>query len=542
MAYLFNQVDDEGEKKNIFAPQAGAQGQGATDQAGSDNVQKGNTSTSVSDSPSSGSGQSTSAPAAPKAQGGYNPAAASSAYKSASASINMPTAGLNRAEGALAAGSQALQDKSNAYQTKAADTAKGYQLDDSTLSGAVQGTDADFQKTAQRLSNKSPGLFESFSGLGADQPNVENVRDTGNLYREEVGPSYTAGQSRLDSALLRQNPEFLARQQAILGQQKQLQEADTKAQTDQTKTARDMLGKQYGDSTDDIRRRLGVYGDEVVTTAKGLSAAEEARRAAIDPAKIAQNQQQNIKNQIEEDLKHADPHSEQYRSLKFLADQYDLGSSVNVDKNVDWHEMLNEGQAGRYNRAQGLLGNAEMLQAGKGPGEAYSFDQAGAYKNILAQLQGKRQTADQADRERMAAIQAGAEERAKGTQKSLREQYESMMPEYKQMMRERVMGAGGPSNPGQIAIDSQDLNTSDREMPAYQDAPVDWQSILTPDEISKMNSLQNDLGVDVAKYSNKDYGASNKTIAEQIASWKANKRNSTVSGTNSVPNRGQIQI
>jgi len=535
-------VDDEGEKKNIFAPQAGAQGQGATDQAGSDNVQKGNTSTSVSDSPSSGSGQSTSAPAAPKAQGGYNPAAASSAYKSASASINMPTAGLNRAEGALAAGSQALQDKSNAYQTKAADTAKGYQLDDSTLSGAVQGTDADFEKTAQRLSNKSPGLFESFSGLGADQPNVENVRDTGNLYREEVGPSYTAGQSRLDSALLRQNPEFLARQQAILGQQKQLQEADTKAQTDQTKTARDMLGKQYGDSTDDIRRRLGVYGDEVVTTAKGLSAAEEARRAAIDPAKIAQNQQQNIKNQIEEDLKHADPHSEQYRSLKFLADQYDLGSSVNVDKNVDWHEMLNEGQAGRYNRAQGLLGNAEMLQAGKGPGEAYSFDQAGAYKNILAQLRGKRQTADQADRERMAAIQAGAEERAKGTQKSLREQYESMMPEYKQMMRERVMGAGGPSNPGQIAIDSQDLNTSDREMPAYQDAPVDWQSILTPDEISKMNSLQNDLGVDVAKYSNKDYGASNKTIAEQIASWKANKRNSTVSGTNSVPNRGQIQI
>jgi hypothetical protein len=79
-------------------------------------------------------------------------------------------------------------------------------------------------------------------------------------------------------------------------------------------------------------------------------------------------------------------------------------------------------------------------------------------------------------------------------------------------------------------------------MPAYQDTPVDWQTILTPDEISKMNSLQNDLGIDVAKYSNKDYGASNKTIAEQIAACKANKRNSTVSGTNSVPNRGQIQI
>jgi hypothetical protein len=519
MAYLFNQVDDSEEKKNIFAPQAGAQGQEAG-QTGGDNVQKGNTSTSISDSPSSGSGQSTSSPAAPKAQGGYNPAAASSAYKSAAASIKMPSAGLNRAEGALAAGSQALQDKSNAYQTKAADTAKGYQLDDSTLSGAVQGTDADFQKTAQRLSSKSPGLFESFSGLGADQPNVENVRDTGNLYREEVGPSYTAGQSRLDSAMLRQNPEFLARQQAILGQQKQLQAADTKAQTDQTKTARDMLGKQYGESTDDIRRRLGVYGDEVVTTAKGLSAAEEARRAAIDPNKIGQNQQQDIKNKIEEDLKHADPHSEQYRSLKFLADQYDLGSHVKVDKEVDWREMLNEGQAGRFNRAQGLLGNAETLQAGKGPGEAYSFDQAGAYKNILAQLQGKRQTADQADRERMAAIQAEAQGRVAGTQKSLREQYEAMLPDYQKMLNQQPFDTGGLDT----SRYGNRVDTNQVAIPAYQDQAVDWQSMLTPEEISEMNSVQADLGtMNPTDYNTvwKDYNTNNNSIAAQIAAWKA---------------------
>ena len=95
------------------------------------------------------------------------------------------------------------------------------------------GSDADFEKTAQRLSNRSPGLFESFGGLGDEQPNVENVKDVQGMYREEVGPSYTAGQGRLDAALARQNPEFLARQQTILGQQKQLRDNDTKAQAEQ---------------------------------------------------------------------------------------------------------------------------------------------------------------------------------------------------------------------------------------------------------------------------------------------------------------------
>jgi hypothetical protein len=182
-----------------------------------------------------------------------------------------------------------------------------------------------------------------------------------------------------------------------------------------------------------------------------------------------------------------------------------------------------------------------MLQAGKGPGEAYNFDQAGAYKNILAQLQGKRQSADRADKDRIAAIQAAAQGRAAGTQKTLREQYEAMLPEYQQMRDERVLGQGGPSNPEQFAIDTRDLNTQGTPLPGYEDKAIDWQTILTPEEISEMNTLQNDLGVDSVKYSNTDYGAKNNSIAAQIAAWKAGK-SKTANGNNSSPYSGQLNF
>jgi cell envelope opacity-associated protein A len=95
-----------------------------------------------------------------------------------------------------------------------------------------------------------------------------------------------------------------------------------------------------------------------------------------------------------------------------------------------------------------------------------------------------------------------------------------MMPDYQKMLNQQPFDTGGLDT----SRYGNRVDTNQVAIPAYQDQAVDWQSMLTPEEMSEMNSVQSDLGtMNPTDYNTvwKDYNAPNNSIASQIAAWKA---------------------
>lgn len=503
MAFLFNEVSDdaaEAGKQNIFGGQQTDQGTttgGATEGA----VDKGGPQQQATGG--GGGGSQPKAPQPAKTQMAYSPQAQSRAYASAAQKMKLPTAALSRAEGTLNQGSQKLQEQANAYGQKAQETAKGYEVDTGTLAQAAAGDQAAYQKTAQRLQQATPApAFEAFQGL-SELPAIQNIRDPGSLYRAEAGPNYSAGQSRFDAALLRRNPEFIKKQQELLARGKTLESESAKAATEETKKARDFLAAQYEKSTGDIKQRLGGMGEEIVSAAKQKEAAEDARRAGLDPKALAAAEQEKIKAQIREDLKNADPRSEQARSLKYLDEQFDLGNFANIDRDTDWREFIGQGDAQKYNAVQGLLGGAEMLTPSMGgPGEGSSFNQAGAYRNILDQIQGKRRAQDVKSKAEIEQLIGGAQGKAQRLQSEdqARNAKEEAMKNLVSYARAKYGAEGG--NMGDLAqLHAQDLFQNQGNYQKLLDQGLirenlgtDWRSVLDPATSTRLNELTRDIG------------------------------------------------
>jgi len=493
MAYLFNSLSDEnaeGGKQNIFGGQQTDQG---TTTGGA--FEKGGASAPPAGGGLSGSGTPPPSGAkAQKAQGSYNPQAASQAYSSASQAIKMPTQALEKAEGSLAKGSQQLQEQANAYGQKAQEASQSYGLDEGTLSKAAAGEGEAYQKTAQRLQAQTP-IFEAFQA-----PEIEGVqalRDPSQLYRAESGPNYSAGQARFDAALLRRNPEFIRRQQELLGRGKALEAESSKKAEEETQKARELVKGAYERETGNIRGRLGTFAGEVTAKAKEKEAAEDLRRAGLDPKEIAKAEQQRIKDEIRADIEAgADPLSVQGRSLGYLSDDYDISPYVNIDRDTDWREFIGSPEAERYNRLQGLLGNAEMLTPNQaGPGAEFDRDalSRNAYKEIMGQITGKRREQDIKNKDQIDAMIKAASDRAKTAQtkdaedetaeiiKQLNE-YRKTDPRYKDKEEPAT---------------KRDLMGELREKGLLREnrAPVTWRDVLTADESSQLQGLASDTGL-----------------------------------------------
>lgn len=500
MAYLFNAVDDssgEQGKQNIFGGQQTDQGT----TSGQDQQQKADTFAPAGGGSGGGGGgggggnQSKAQVSAQ--QSSYNPQAASQAYASAAKSIKMPSQALSQAEGSLATGSQQLQEQANAYNQKAQETAKGYQLDQDTLSKAASGDQAAYQKTSERLQGggQRPETYEAFGGLST-LPAIQNLRDPSSLYRAESGPNYSAGQARFDASMLRRNPEFVAKQQELLAKGKALEGESSKRATEETEKARALLKGEQEKSTADIRAQLGGMGENLVSAAKAKEAAEDARRAGLDPKALAAENQQKIKDQIKEDLKYADPRSEQARALKFLEDDYsgDLSQYVNIDKDTDWREYLGAPEAEQYNRLQGLLGSGGQMLAAAGPGGAGGdFDKDAfnrdAYRTILDQMQGKRQQQDRLDQDEIDKIMGVAKERAGGAAKKSAQ--ESLLKN----VQGRITEGGrdqAAEQVGKLFSDPKYAQQLDQILGGA--GPRSWEDVLSGEEAGRLSELSQDMG------------------------------------------------
>lgn len=499
MAYLFNSADDtESESKaDIFGQPGGAQPQGNAQK--NDAIDKGQ-STAI---PSGGGGGGSAAPAPqnPQAQSaGYNPKVASSAFQNASESIQAPRA-LGKAEGTLADAQQNLQSKANQYQSGAQEQAKGYDVSRETIQGAVAGNKDAYKSLAERLQKQGPDQYKAFEGLGSEQPSVDYVANTSRLLADEAGPGYSTGKGRFDAALLRRNPEFLQRQQQILANQKKFQEEEAKARDTETQKARDYLTQAYGTATGNIKKELGGMSQQMLEEAKQKEAAEDARRAALDPKELARIDADRIRRQIREDLAGADPMSEQARALKFLGEDVDLSPYVTMNRDTDWRDYITQDVADRYNRVGGLLGSGDVLQAGKGPAAAYSINDPAAYQALMNSIQTKRRAADTADDAELARLQGIAAQRAAGLNKSYegdaRQRAQQELESYLQQLNDQYQG---PMHMGYGQVAQEALNQvlqGDEGKRLINDRMGDlsWQDVLSADEVKTLNDLSADRGL-----------------------------------------------
>lgn len=515
MAFLFSgQTTDDGqnEKQNIFSQGTSTQSESGTSSQ-TDVFNK-----TTADGGSTGSMNSvsrgTSAPAQQSVSrgtsggggsGGYNPKAAQSAYSQIGQQLRLPTTSISRAQGSVQEGQQRLQEEANRYAAAGQQAAQGYKLDQDTIKQAVGGDDKAFQTTAQRLSQARPEV-EAFRGLGDKLPDVSFVRDTTRAYAPDAGPNYSAGQSRFDAALLRRSPEYLRLQRQILGDAQRLQQDNEKAVEEKTAAQRAQLTNAYNASTDEIRRQLGGLGQEVVTAAQAREMEEDKRRAGLSESDIAKQEYAKLKEQIRKDLAGADPQSQQYRSAKYLdsltPDQ--LEKYVNVDRDTDWREFIDQSGADRYNRAMGLLGRGDMLSASRGgPGSDYGFDTGNAYRDILAQIQGRQQESERQSQTEMDAIIKAAQDRAKGyndrdTGQNAKEAAMKLLAQYGR----GKYGSTDAQLSDLAQLHAQDLFENpelyqklvDQGLIRENTGSADWRQVLLGTEARRLNELGADLG------------------------------------------------
>lgn len=506
MAFLFNGYStndaDETGKQNIFSTDqgGGSQSDGGTGggQVEKTSIDGGSVPRGTSGS-SSGSATGGTGGAAAPATGGYNPKAIQSAYSRIGQSLQLPTQSIGKAQGQIQQGQQKLQEESNRYAAAGETAKEGYKLDQTVLQSAAAGDKDAYAKTAGRLTQAAPEV-EAFKGLGDELPDVSQIRDNTKAYASEAGPNYTAGQSRLDAALLKRNPEYLRIQQQLLADQSALSKQNDEAITSKTDAQKAALQKAYGDSTADIKTRLGGLSNEIIDAAKGQETAEDQRRAGLDVNTISKQEYAKLKTKIQQDLKTADPRSQQYRAAQYLdslSPEQLLGQYVNIDKDTDWHEFVDQTGADRYNRVEGLLGSGNMLTpALSGPGADYAFDEGNAYRSILEQITGQRQAADQRSQTEMDQIIAKAQGTAKsfndrdGSQ-SAREKAQADLTSWARAKYGDVADRAGNYVDALFSDDFGDPRLSGL---IRDNAGTDWRGVLNGADAARLSDLSRDMG------------------------------------------------
>jgi hypothetical protein len=243
-----------------------------------------------------------------------------------------------------------------------------------------------------------------------------------------------------------------------------------------------------------------------VNDLKSKESAEDARRAALDPNTIAKQEYAKLKTKIAADLKSADPRSQQFRAAQYLdslSPEQLISQFVNVDRDTDWREFVGQGEAERYNRIEGLLGNSGMLTPHlQGAGSDYVLDEQNAYRTILEEITGRRARADEQSKSEIDRLRQAAQQRAQGysEQDNSRNAREQAMKDLAAYGRQKY-GAENPALSDFAQLHAQDLFQNDdlynkmtEQGLVRENGITDWTQALSAEEAAQMNALTKDIG------------------------------------------------
>lgn len=506
MAFSFNAITNALDgKTNIFDPNAGKANPQFGGAKPNDVFQ---TSTSSGASGAAGAAQVGGGPAAaPTRQAAppaVNPGLKQKAYAGVGSVDTSKQTG--RIAGDIRSANDKLQAEADIYGQKASNEAAGYSLDPFTLEKAADGDAAAMSKTQARLAKSKADPFESFGGLKDEElPSsadaLKNKDTYGEIFRPEATPNYGSGESRLQSMLMNRGSGFRAQAASLYGDQENFVKANDKAAIDKTKEANSFLDKAFSDATGEARTKLTGLSDEVTAAAQKKADAENIVRAGLDPKALSETEFKKLAEKLRTEF--AGATGATGRSLKYLDDpsNFDLSSYINIDRQTDGSEFLDQAGADRFNRINGLLGNGKLATvSATGPGSQYAFDEAGAAAAIRAQMLGKRATEDQTLQSELDKIQAAATGRAGADQgdalknaqdyvtRSFLDQNEGQSPQEIQAEQEAYRQLFNPEtnwNP---------YYTQQGGLSAPGSQPRTWQDLLNPQEAARMNELSGQLG------------------------------------------------
>lgn len=357
-------------------------------------------------------------------------------------------------EGNIRAAQDKLQAKANEYGARTEAAKAENALSPDVVNKAIMGDDKAFQDTAARLSRSAPKPVDSFQGLKDEElPTLAaplQYKDSwGEIFRPQAGPNFTAGQSNMEDLLLGRNRNFSNIASALGMKEDALIKSNDDMADSETKKAQDILNADFSAQTDAIRGQLSGASQSVIADAKAREAAEEARRAGLNPwevqAEVFKNQKP-YQTQLLRDSGLGD-----YTSLLNDSNAFNgLSDYIKLNQDVNYEDLITKDEASRFNRINGLLGNGEMIQAGKGTPADYTFDEQGGNAFIQSILGGKakdQRALDefqaQAKLERDNLAKAEAEKQAVAAEKARIEQERARIKLLRERLAEEPRGGSG---------------------------------------------------------------------------------------------------
>lgn len=356
-----------------------------------------------------GGGQSNVTSSGGQAQGQSPNRSVSAIAKTQGAKSQFPKA-FGMAQNSLSQAKQNLQNEADQYTQKYQQ--QNYGLGNEVLQNAQKGDQAAMSQVATRLGQASAPQVEAFKPQTQTSFNDINSLGTDegikNILRQQAGGKYTGGESALDLAIMKRNPNFnLIREQLIQGQ-KDVQSQAAALQEQKTKEAQDLAAKRYGEETEAIRKNLGGQVDEIRSQQAQRAAQATAANQAAEAQRRAYIQQQaqqaydelaaqspldlglvtstglgrNLGDFISRDA-WANPYIDQEKGINEDPRAAQFYSGVG---SVTPEQLATEEEANRFNNIMSMLGRTDRMQTGSGAGHQ-SFNKSAFQESLKKEAQ-----------------------------------------------------------------------------------------------------------------------------------------------------------
>lgn len=470
MAYAFKAIrdalgQDQQQKTNIFSPTG--TDQGTEDAAQMGGAMQPKTSTEGEGLMGGGTGQGESG----------DKTGASVAQQSSSRQALEKSAGKTQTPALIAKTQQGLSDADKAVQGEAdsyVQNAKNtnYGVNDDQITRYVNGNEEGAPGAVAALRGRAAAdradpfrIKQDLSFNDVDQiqsdPGLEQV------LRREGGQAYTAGMGAFDLAALKRSPGFDQIRGSLKQQKEDLLKRTGSLSADKTAEAQAALDANLKTAKEGLSSGLGQRQ-------KDLMAAQDEEAKAANAAALAGRGQYSADRAKTLRQDFADQTGDQAR-----LDEYLLNSGIDPSQfysgtDATGADMIDQGEAGQFNRIMSALGKTDTYAAGRG-GPKQGFDDQGYYNAVYGDATGRR---DQRDRSINSDVNKWiADIKSRNNPDTERASEAKAIQDSLGNTFSDVYGDVSPT------IDPNQFNRD-----------VDWQSLITQDDLAKVNPLLQELG------------------------------------------------
>jgi hypothetical protein len=396
----------------------------------------------------------------------------------------------------LSEADKSLQSEADKYIEGAGKQASTYTVDDKTLDSAVGGDQA-AQDAARKALSAEMVDYEDFTPQTQYQfDNVANLDSSAGLDQLLKGESrgkLSAREIAFDRGILERSPEFIKIREALKGQQSSLIDKAGQMSTGKTEEAQKLIDTAIGNAKTGVE--TGLSNRE-----KQLLKENEAEAAGINKART-EMQKAGIPKEVQDQVIAIKKGLAGTYEDSLRMDQMLMNAGIDPSKFMTWNtnvtaqDVIDEKEASKFNNILSLLGKGgDAYIAGKGAGDAFSFDKNKASDAIVATAQQDRKNTDTKLNTEMADLIKAIEGRV-GTQNESRKVRYSQQ---QQALLNRIRN--------ELGGDFNKLNLE--QVNAMFSGPNEYgfDNVMSAKEADRLNAILGELGSKNKRYKVSDLG------------------------------------